>query len=157
MKRHDEAIAYFERSMTFDADMNPVIRERIKMNLGMLYVEVGRLDEGTRLMEQAMAVAGESGDYQMESLSQSMLADGYRQLGRRADAVRWAKSALVISRRIRDRYQEAAALSVLGQTLAESGDAAHARSCLTSAYDLAKDLGIPEAAQIAASLAALDA
>jgi tetratricopeptide (TPR) repeat protein/transcriptional regulator with XRE-family HTH domain len=157
MKRHDEAIAYFERSMSFDADMNPVIGGRIKMNLGMLYVEVGRLDEGTALMEQALATAGQTGDYQMESLSQSMLADGYRQMGRRDDAVRWAQSALKISRRIRDRYHEAAALSVLGQALAESGDTAAACSCLTSAYNLANDLGIPEAAQIAASLAALAA
>lgn len=100
------------------------------MNLGMLYVEVGRLDEGTALMEQALARAAESGDYQMESLSHSMLADAYRRLGRHDEAVRRAQEALAISRRVRVGYQEAAALAVLGQVMAESGNPAQARSCL---------------------------
>ena len=56
---------------------------------------------------------------------------------------------------MRDPYQETAALHALGPALAAAGDQGQARFCLASAYDLADRLGIPEAADIAASLKGL--
>jgi tetratricopeptide (TPR) repeat protein len=106
-------------------------------------------------MEQALAVQSRSGDLAFQSMAHSQLADAYRQLGRTEDAVSWARSALKISHRVRDQYQEAAALYALGRALAEAGDTAEAGSCLASAHALAIRIGVPQAVDIQASLAAL--
>ena len=127
------------------------------MNMGMLFVEAGRPAEGAGRMEEALIALNQAGNRALESLAHSQLAGAYRQLGRAGDAIQWARSALEISRRVRDPYQETAGLQELGLAMAAAGDKDQARSLLASAYDLASGLGIPEAAQISAALAALGA
>ena len=73
-----------------------------------------------------------------------------------ADAISSAELALEISQQVHDDYHEAAARYTLGQVHAELGELDQARSYMNSAFELADRLGVPEAKQIAASLAGLD-
>ncbi len=136
--------------------MDPQIRGRIMTNLGLLYGELGRLEEGAAHMERALELMDSVDNHRADSLARSLLADAYRQLGRYDEAIRWAQNALTVSRKERHQYHEAAALSTLGQILADSGDPDRARSCLARAYVLAERLGVPETAQTAASIAELE-
>ncbi len=153
LNRFDTAIEHFEQAMRLDPD--PQRRGRIMMNLGMINISVGRLDDGAASMESGMAIISSSGDLQAESLGWTFLAQAYRHLGRYGEAVSAARKALEISRRLHDDYQQAAAWTALGEILVDSGQLARGRSCLTSAYRLADRLGVPEAKQLAASIAAL--
>jgi tetratricopeptide (TPR) repeat protein/transcriptional regulator with XRE-family HTH domain len=157
LKRYDEAIAAFETTLSVHRALGSRHVGSVLMNLGMLYVETGRLEEGVNRMERALADLTEAGNRGLESLAHSELANAYRQLGRTAEAIRWARSALKISREVRDPYQEAAALEALGQAFLAAADLDQAHSCLATAYAQASSLGIPEATQIKASLDALSA
>lgn len=155
LKRYDEAISHLEKAMMIDPD--PPRRGRVLVNLGMVYLDQGRLEEGIGSIEEGLALINQAGDHWGDSLSRSLIADAYRQLGRQADAIKSAQRALEISRRVHDEYQEAAALYALGQVLADCGELARARACLTSAYLISDRLGLPMAKEMAASIAALDA
>lgn len=156
LRRYDEAICQLERCGSIAPDLDPVVRGRTLMNLGMLYVEVGRVEEGACQMERALEMINQRGDHSGDSLARSLLSDAYRQLGRNDDAIKFARRALDISRRVRDKYQQAAAWTALGKALADVGNTRQARSCLAKALALATDLGIAESEQIAAGIAALD-
>jgi tetratricopeptide (TPR) repeat protein/transcriptional regulator with XRE-family HTH domain len=155
-KRYDDAIAYLEMTLTLHRALGSKHVGSVLMNLGMVFVQTGRLQEGASRMEEALAVLIRVGNRALESLAHSELAGAYRQLGRTDDAVRWARSALDISRKVNDEYQETAALHALGQALADAGDTDQARASLASAHALATRLGIAEAATIGELLAALD-
>jgi tetratricopeptide (TPR) repeat protein/transcriptional regulator with XRE-family HTH domain len=156
LKRHDEAIAHLETALILHRALGSRHEGSVMMNLGILYVKTGRVEEGAIQMEQALAVLNQSGTRNLEGLAHAELSGAYRKLGRIADAIDWASSALEISRRIASQYQETAALQALGLALAEGGDAAAARSHLASAHALAVTLGIPEAADIQGEIDALD-
>lgn len=155
LKQYDRALIFFEEAGHGLQLLGSRQAPRIAMNLGMLYLEVGRPREAASRMEQALAAMRRLGDLSLESLALSQLADAYRQLGRHDDALRAARTALQISQKVRDQYQESAALLTLGLTLAETGETEEARAYLTSAKTLALRLGIPEAAQAEESLAEL--
>jgi DNA-binding SARP family transcriptional activator len=155
LKQYDRALVYFEKAGLDLQLLGSRQAARIVMNLGMLYLEVGRPREGASRMEQALAAMRQLGDLSMESLAHSHLADAYRQLGCHDEALRAARTALQISQRVRDQYQESAALLMLGLVLAETGDTEQARTYLTKARTLAVRLGIPDAARAEAGLAVL--
>jgi tetratricopeptide (TPR) repeat protein/transcriptional regulator with XRE-family HTH domain len=157
LKRYDRAIAHFETALSIHRAADSKLEGSVLMNLGMLCVEVGRLQEGVNWMEHGLAVQDRLGDRAFQSLAHSQLADAYRQLGRIDEAICWARDALEISRRVRDQYQEAAALYALGRALADAGDSGQAHSCLVEAHALAGRLGVPQAAEIKSSLMALGA
>ncbi|HEY3905237.1 MAG TPA: tetratricopeptide repeat protein [Streptosporangiaceae bacterium] len=154
-KRYDDAIASLEQVLVIDPQM--ARPGSVLVNLGTVYIEAGRLEEGTARLEDALALLSSCADLRGESLCRSMLADAYRKLGRTGDAIRSAEQALEISQRVHDEYYEAAAWATLGQVLADSGRTERARYCLDRALRLADRLGVPETKEIAASLAALDA
>jgi tetratricopeptide (TPR) repeat protein len=156
LEQYDRAVSYFEEAGHDLEMLGSKQAPRIVMNLGMLYLEVGRPSEGASRMEQGLAAMRRLGDLSLESLALSQLADAYRQLGRYDEALGAARTALQISERARDQYQEAAALLSLGLVLADTGDTAQARAYLTDARTLAVRLGIPQAALAEAGLAALD-
>ncbi|HET7018737.1 MAG TPA: tetratricopeptide repeat protein [Streptosporangiaceae bacterium] len=153
LKRYDDAIASLEQVLIIDP--HAARPGHVLVNLGMVYVEAGRLEEGTARLEDALKLLSSSADLQGESMCRSLLADAYRKLGRTGDAISSAERALEISQRVHHEYFEAAAWSMLGQVLADSGRTERARYCLDRALRLAERLGVPEAEQIAASLAAL--
>jgi len=157
LNRHEEAMALFDRALAVEGPLPLLLRGRIQMNLGTLYVRAGRVTEGADQLELGLAALEEAGDQQQAGLARAWISDAYRQLGRYDDAISWAGRGVELSRRGRDRYQEAAALSMLGQALADSGDKAGARSCFELAHSLTTELGVPESEQIAASIAALGA
>ncbi len=154
LKRYDDATGYLERCLALNRDLTR--RGRLLMNLGMIHAEVGRLDDAVHCMEEGLALLDEADDHWGESLGRSLLADAYRRLGRCEDAVKSAEQALEISLRHHDEYQQSAAWNALGLALADTGRLERARSCLTSAYELADRLGVPEAKQIAAAMAELE-
>jgi tetratricopeptide (TPR) repeat protein len=155
LKRFDDAIVALERSLLVHT-ATPRERGIVLMNLGHVYLEAGQPEQGAARMEDALVLIDAVGDPHGGSFGRSILADAYRQLERYADAVSSAERALEISQQVHDGYHEAAAWSMLGEVLAESGERDRARSCLNRAFELADRLGIPESKQIAASLAALD-
>jgi DNA-binding SARP family transcriptional activator len=157
LRRFDEAIGQFEKTLALHRALGSKHVGSVLMNMGMLLVEAGRPEEGAGRMEEALLALNQAGNRALESLAHSQLAGAYRQLGRAGEAIQWARSALEISQRVRDPYQETAGLQELGLAMAAAGDKDQARSFLASAYDLANGLGIPEAAQISAALAALNA
>lgn len=154
LKRYDEAIVYFERSLELNHDL--MRRGRQLMNLGMIHAEVGRLPDAANCMEEGLGLLDEAGDHWGDSLAGALLADVYRRLGRHDEAIKSAERALELSLRQHNEYQQSAAWHALGLTLADTGRLERARSCLAKAYDLADRLGVPDAKQIAAALDELE-
>jgi tetratricopeptide (TPR) repeat protein/transcriptional regulator with XRE-family HTH domain len=154
LKRFDEAIAQFERSLA--ADPGQPHRGQVMVNLGMAYVESGRAEEGVARLEAGLAIICDTGDSWGENFARCGLADGYRRLGRFDEAISLAEQALAASRESRNDYAELFALNTLGDIFADQGDVSRARSCLTSARERAGKLGLPEAQRIEESLAALE-
>jgi tetratricopeptide (TPR) repeat protein/transcriptional regulator with XRE-family HTH domain len=154
LRRFDESIAQFERSLAADPDQPHL--GQVMVNLGMAYVEAGRAEEGVDRLEAGLAAIRAAGDSWGESFARSGLAEGYRALGRYEDAIRQAEQALAFGRKFRNDYQELFALNTLGEVLADYGDLERARSCLISARQLAEKFGVPELERITASLAAIE-
>lgn len=74
--RYDEAIARFVRSVAVDPDRPR--RGRMLMNLGVIYIELGRIDEGIASLAEGLTLLNEAGDQSGDSLARSLLADAYR-------------------------------------------------------------------------------
>jgi tetratricopeptide (TPR) repeat protein/transcriptional regulator with XRE-family HTH domain len=157
LKRYDEAIAYAESALSATESLDPRHRGRSLSNLGLLYLEVGRLEEAAGRLEQSVVVSKESGDLSYVSQAHSGLADAYRRMGMLDMATRWAGAALEISRTSGDPHQEIVALIAFSEVMAEAGDTGQARSSLTGALALARGLRSAgsERSYIEAGLAAL--
>ncbi|HXS66390.1 MAG TPA: tetratricopeptide repeat protein [Streptosporangiaceae bacterium] len=153
LKRYDDAIVSLEQVLVIDPQA--ALPGHVLVNLGTVYIEVGQLDEGTARLEDALEVLSSAADLQGESMCRSLLAGAYLKLGRTGDAIWSAERALEISQRVHHEYFEAAAWTILGQSLAQDGRTERARYCLDRALRLAERLGVPDSAQVAASLAAL--
>jgi tetratricopeptide (TPR) repeat protein len=105
LRRYDEAIAYAEASLSGTRAQAGQHLGRSLSNLGLLYVEAGRFEEGASLLEQSLAASRQAGDRAYESQAHCGLADACRGLGRHHDAIRWAESGLRVSRRTGDPWR----------------------------------------------------
>ncbi|HKD97286.1 MAG TPA: tetratricopeptide repeat protein, partial [Micromonosporaceae bacterium] len=156
LKQYDQAVAYFREAERLLHVTGSRQAARITMNLGMLLLETGRPAEAAGRIERGLTSMRDLGDVAMESLARSQLAEAYRQVGRREEALGLARAALDLSRTVRDRYQESAALLTLGLVLTDCGEYGPAREALTDARALAVALELPQAVLATDALAALD-
>jgi tetratricopeptide (TPR) repeat protein len=159
LRRYDEAIAYAEASLSGTRAQAGQHLGRSLSNLGLLYVEAGRFEEGASLLEQSLAASRQAGDRAYESQAHCGLADACRGLGRHHDAHPVGRERPAGQPPDR-RPLEMEALRAFGQALAEADaeDTERARACLTTAYALVTKLGIPAVqADIEALLTALKA
>jgi tetratricopeptide (TPR) repeat protein len=85
------------------------------------------------------------------------LAGVHRRLGREAEALDTLRQAVEALRDGGNRPGQAVALRELGDTLCQMGDAAQARSAWAAAHELLVAIASPDAAEIRARIAALDA
>jgi DNA-binding SARP family transcriptional activator len=127
------------------------------INLGEIYLDLGRLDEAAECFEQARDVWKGIGGYGHGHALHN-LGRIYTDLGRPDDAIAQLTEALRLHREAGDLVGQGVALKYLGQAYRESGQVAEARASWTAARAIFDQLGEQaEADDLAASLARLPA
>jgi DNA-binding SARP family transcriptional activator len=127
------------------------------INLGEIYLDLGRLDEAAECFEQARDVWKGIGGYGHGHALHN-LGRIYTDLGRPDDAIAQLTEALRLHREAGDLVGQGVALKYLGQAHRECGHMAEARQSWTAARAIFDQLGeVAEADEVAASLACLPA
>ena len=126
-------------------------------NLARIDAAEGRLDTAARRFSQARETYRASGRSDTEGQVLTELAGVHRRLGREAEALDTLRQAVEALRDGGNRPGQAVALRELGDTLRRMGDAAQARSAWAAAHELLVAIASPDAAEIRARIAALDA
>jgi DNA-binding SARP family transcriptional activator len=127
------------------------------LNLGEIYLDLGRLDEAADCFEQARDVWKGIGGYG-HGHAHHNLGRIYTDLGRPDDAIVELKEAVRLHRAAGDLVGQGVALKYLGQAHRECGQVAEARQSWTAARAIFDQLGErAEADEVAVSLASLPA
>ena len=116
----------------------------IGASLGAAYAVTGRVDEGVRLLEEAVDLGRRMGIVATLSLWQVYLGEAYWRAGRTADALAEGRRALAECRARGERGYEAWALHLLGRIAAsqESAGPEEARTHYLLALARAEQLGM---------------
>ena len=125
-------------------------------SLGLLHTCLGRPGQAVGYHQRALAILRELGDqggetHVLNGLGAATLA------GRPADALAHHTAADTIATEIGARGQQASAHTGLGRTHLVLGDPVRAREHFAQALARYADLGLPEADEVRAQLAELDA
>ncbi len=122
-------------------------------NLGEVYLKQGRAAEAADHLDRALELcaAGKGPGYLLPDVLR-MRAELYLETGAAVDAVQAAEQALIRAEEQSDRPRLGAALRVLGEALAASGDEAGADARLARAVDVLEEVDYP--AELARACAA---
>lgn len=140
---HAPVIAALERSLAhLDAGGNVSLRARARMALATELYYGGDMDRVDGLVEEAVALAEESGDPRLRAL---VLAAGFSARWR-SDTLDWRREAaagtLAAAHETGDQRAQAIGVALVGCAALESGDLAVARPLLADALVLARRLGL---------------
>jgi tetratricopeptide (TPR) repeat protein/DNA-binding XRE family transcriptional regulator len=125
--------------------------------IGWYLAQLGDHQEALTRCEQALTLHQELGDRHSEAATWDSLGYIHHHLGHDPEAIACYQRALDICRNLGDRYWEADTLTRVGDTLHATGDPAAARDAWQRALAIFNDLDHPDAAQITAKLANIDA
>ncbi|MFD0741512.1 tetratricopeptide repeat protein [Phytohabitans flavus] len=125
-------------------------------DLGVAYRLCGDRATAERYHRDALRIMREIGDRRGEALVRNDLGTTLAAGGRSVEAGEQHTQALAIARRIKHRYEEARALDALASGM-RGTDPSQARSHWERCLTIRRDMGIPEAAAVAARLAEMDA
>ncbi|AVT36028.1 transcriptional regulator [Plantactinospora sp. BB1] len=125
-------------------------------HLGVVRCRTGDYAAGEHQLTQALTALREVGALDDEVEALNYVASLRRMSGYPDRAHALHQKALAVAHDRGYRLEEARALEGLGRAAADLGDIASATSHLRRALDLYQALGVPEAAQVAGALAALD-
>lgn len=129
----------------------------IERNIGILALSRGD-DEAARILEHALLLAEEYGAPEAKALAHRAVGQlrARTVFGETGGVDTRAESSfeqsIKIFREIGNQKEAARSLAELGRHLIERGDTARARERLTEARDLMRRIGLPEAAQLDATL-----
>jgi tetratricopeptide (TPR) repeat protein len=156
--RYEPAGEHLRQALTLYRQLGSPTGEASTLDgLGLLYTRLGRLDEATAHLEQALAIFRETGNQDNEAWVLNGLGEAAYAAGRAGDALLHHDAAGAIAGDIGNRHQQARAHAGLGNAHHVLGDAGQAREHFERALSLYTDIGVPEADQIRARLADLDA
>jgi tetratricopeptide (TPR) repeat protein len=165
--RYQQAVIYHQRALALSRDIGDRKGEAIAAgNLGVTYWRLGRYDQAVGYLEQGLARC-EAADRTAQALALSNLGFVCQRQGRYAEAAGYHQRALDLSREIGDLPSQAAALNGTGEVLLATGQPSQARAHYASGdlrqarshwhHALARytQLGLPDADDARAQLAAL--
>ena len=116
----------------------------------------GRMQEATGHLQAALDLYRESGNRSGEAEALNGLGEILLATGQAGQARTRHTTALGLARYIGDKHQQARAHNGLGHACHATGDLGQARSHWQEALGLYTELGVPEAGQVRAQLAAAD-
>ena len=110
--------------------------------LGHVLCRRGQFEEGLDLLGQAIARTRQSGILVSHANELAWLADAHRRAGRADIAIEHANQAVEMARHHEERGNEALASLVLGEALADDGEADRSRASIVAALRLAMAAGM---------------
>ncbi|WP_219462502.1 AfsR/SARP family transcriptional regulator [Nonomuraea rhizosphaerae] len=153
MGRPEDAIAAAEKGLAIFTEIGSGAgTARARYHLGIVLSRVGRITEAVHHHAECLAFFRASKQRVWEQRVCSRLAETFIAAERYSDAVRYAESALIVSRDIGHPYGEALSLMVLGEALKGMGSITRSTDCLRQAFDIFSMLGAPEAGDLKARL-----
>jgi tetratricopeptide (TPR) repeat protein len=125
-------------------------------SLGILHTHLGQPDQATKYHQQALTILRETGYRDTEAWALNGLGEAAHTAGRPTEALAHHTSAHTVAADIGDHHQQARAHAGLARAHHTLGDPLLARQHYQHALSLYTDLGVPEADQVRAHVAALD-
>jgi tetratricopeptide (TPR) repeat protein len=125
-------------------------------SVGTVRTHIGQPAQAVEHLQQALVIFRETGQRYGQATTLNGLGEAAYTDGRATDALTHHTVALAIAIDIGDRYQQARAHAGLGNAHHSLDNPVHAREHYQHALTLYTDLGVPEADQIRAHLAAMD-
>ena len=146
---------HLRRALTLRRGLGNRIGEADALDsLGMLHTRLGELDRAAASFHQALALFREVGSREGQAFSLNGLGEVALHAGRPGEALTHHTAAHAFAAEIGNRYQQARAETGLGHAHQALGDHATAREHFERALSRYAELGVPEAAQVRAHLAA---
>lgn len=152
--RSAEAAAFLDQSLALVRAVGDRHGEAyVLQSLGQVHCKQGRLGNAAGCLRQSLTLARAIGDRGAEAYALYTFGEVRRQQGRRKEAAGCLERSLATFRDFGFRGWEARALNSLGLLLADKGDPTGACRAWRSALAIFGELGMPEAAEVAARLA----
>ena len=153
--RYPQAAEHHQQALTLFREIGDRAGEaRALGNLGTVYQRQGRCEQAVDHRQQALALFREMGDRAGEAETLNGLGETLHAIGQLSEARIHHTIALTLATEIGNRYEQARAHDGLAHQA--SGDPHRARQHWREAFTLYADLGVPDADEVRAQLAALD-
>jgi DNA-binding SARP family transcriptional activator len=153
LHRYPESAACHEQALPIRREVGDKAGEAMTLgNLGSLYCEMRAFEDAIVHLERALEISRDIGDRHAEANQLDDLAGIFIDLDRFDDATRCNTQALRIHADMGNRYGVAESLSKLGHTLRRLGRDDDARRFWEQALAIYRQLGIPKAYLLQASL-----
>jgi tetratricopeptide (TPR) repeat protein len=110
-------------------------------NIGLSYLDIGKVDVARGYFEQAAEVGRAEGERALEGAVLGNLGNAYFQLGDARRAIGYCEQALAIAREIGNRHGEGNALGNLGNAYKDMGDARRAIGYYERQLVIAREIG----------------
>jgi tetratricopeptide (TPR) repeat protein len=123
-------------------------------HIGVVESRQGSHQQASEHLDQALAICRENGDRSSEAEALNSMGEVLLAASRPADAEARYTTALSLASQIDDRYEQASAHSGLARCQIAAGSTSRARQHWERALALYAPLGVPEADQVRAQLAA---
>jgi DNA-binding SARP family transcriptional activator/tetratricopeptide (TPR) repeat protein len=152
--RFAEAMACLEQSLAVVRAVGDRHGEAyVLQGVGEVHCKQGGLGNAADCLEESLTLARATGDRGAEAYALYTLGDVRRQQGRLKEATGCLERSLATFHDIGFRGWEARALNSLGMLLADKGSPTAACAAWRAAFLIFSELGMPEAAYVAAQLA----
>jgi DNA-binding SARP family transcriptional activator/tetratricopeptide (TPR) repeat protein/DNA-binding XRE family transcriptional regulator len=153
---HQQASEHLDQALTICREIgNRDCEAYAVRNIGVVESRQGNHQQASEHLDQALTMCRENGDRSSEAEALNSLAEVLLAGGRPGDAQEQQAMALRLASQIDDRYEQARAHNGLARCHIAAGSAGRARQHWERALTLYTALGVPEAAQVRAQLAAL--
>jgi len=110
-------------------------------SIGMCYFGLGNARKAAGYHEQALEIAREIGDWEVEGVALGNLGLVYAHLGEVRKAINYQDRALKIAREMSDRQREGNASANLGNAYIRLGEIREAIKCHKKALEIAREVG----------------
>ena len=154
--RHRQAADYFEQALALNQQTgNRPGEAYVLTNLGLLDLRQDRHEQAMGHIQRALAVFRELGSESGEAEALNGLGEVFLATGQADRARAQHRAALGLAARVGDKYEQARGQSGLARGYHAVGDVGRARHHWGHALDLYTSLGVPEADEVRAQLAAV--
>jgi DNA-binding SARP family transcriptional activator/tetratricopeptide (TPR) repeat protein len=154
--RYEQAIASQQESLALFRELDDRDGQSYSLtNLGDAYERLGRYDEALACQRESLSICRQLGNRRGEAYCLTGLGLVYERLGRHEQAIASQQESIAVFRALDDRYGQARALRDLGDVLQALGRRQQARATWQEALQTCEALGVPEAEEVRARLAAL--
>jgi DNA-binding SARP family transcriptional activator/tetratricopeptide (TPR) repeat protein len=156
--RHDLAAGHLERAVVLFQQIDNRAGEAAALDsLGTLYVRLDQPGRATEYYRRALAIFSDVGDRSGEVWARNGLGEAAHATGCDIEAVKQYTTAHALAVDTGERDQQARAYLGLGRVHRARGDRARARDHFAQALRIRTELGRPDADEVRADLAAIDA